>query len=193
MKVISLEKKTSRFADVVQYNLKRSDFLTIRRANHEWVHNDLKMVPELIKAGLKSMKTETDRQEDDLIPAGEIFSLNEDMADISSELIKEGISPAMAGRFSSPEALMDFITELLTKEFTFSETIDGYDITMTVNLSNWFTNPVSDLRSLYPKYRLTDKQDRVRACCCPVFCFLFIAKIYLQKILHPGLSFLNSS
>jgi len=152
---------TSKFSDVVQYNLKRSDFLKIRRENHEWVYNDLKMIPELIKASLQSMKEEKDRQEDDLIPAGEIFNIDADMADICSEMAEEGISPALAAKFSSPEALMNFVTELLTKEYTFSERIDGYDINMTVNLSKWFTNPVADLKTLFPKYRLSTTQDRV--------------------------------
>lgn len=56
---------------------------------------------------------------------------------------------------------MDFVIELLTKEYTFSETIDGYDITMTVDLSKWFTNPVSDLKTLFPKYRLSQAHDRL--------------------------------
>jgi len=152
---------TSKISDIVQHNLKRADFLKIRRANHEWVYNDLKKVPELIKASLQSMKTETDRQEDDLIPAGEIFNIDADMADISREMTEEGISPSLAARFSSPEALMDFVTELLTREYTFSERIDGYDINMTVNFSKWFTNPVTDLKTLFPKYRLSTTQDRV--------------------------------
>lgn len=155
------EEYTGRFADVVQHNLKRSDFLKIRSANHEWVYNDLKMVPELIKASLKSMKEENDRQEDDLIAAGEFFNLDADMADISIDMINDGISPSLAARFNSPEALMDFVTEILTKEFTLNETIDGYNITMTVDLSKWFTNPVSDLKTLFPKYRLSQTQDRV--------------------------------
>jgi len=155
------EKYTSKFADIVQYNLKRSDFLKIRSANHQWVYSDLKMVPELIKASLKSMKEETDQQNDDLIPAGEIFNLDADMTDISLEMTENGISPSLASRFSSPEALMDFVTEVLTKEYTFNETIDGYNISMTVDLSKWFTNPVSDLKTLFPKYRLSQPQDRV--------------------------------
>ena len=159
--VFNEEKYTSKITDVVQHNLKRPDFLKIRRANHEWVYNDLKMVPQLIKASIHSMKAETDQQDDDLIPAGEIFNLDADMADISMEMVEEGLSPSLAAKFSSPEALMDFVIELLTKEYTFSETIDGYDITMTVDLSKWFTNPVSDLKTLFPKYRLSQAHDRL--------------------------------
>ena len=159
--VFNEEKYTSKITDVVQHNLKRPDFLKIRRANHEWVYNDLKMVPQLIKASIQSMKAETDQQDDDLIPAGEIFNLDADMADISMEMVEEGLSPSLAAKFSSPEALMDFVIELLTKEYTFSETIDGYDITMTVDLSKWFTNPVSDLKTLFPKYRLSQAHDRL--------------------------------
>jgi transcription elongation factor Elf1 len=155
------EKYTSKLSDIVQYNLKRSDFLKIRSANHQWVYSDLKMVPELIKASLKSMKEETDQQNDDLIPAGEIFNLDADMTDISLEMTENGISPSLASRFSSPEALMDFVTEILTKEYTFNETIEGYNISITVDLSKWFTNPVSDLKTLFPKYRLSQTQDRV--------------------------------
>lgn len=155
------EQYTSKYADIVQHNLKRADFLKIRRENHQWVYNDLKKVPELIKASLKSMKEEPDAQEDDLIAAGEIFRMNSDMADISNKMLKEGISPSLAAKFISPEALMDFVTEILTKEYTLDETIDGYNITMTVDLSKWFTNPVNDLKTLYPKYRLSQTQDRV--------------------------------
>ncbi len=161
LRVSNAEKHTSKFADVVQYNLQRSDFLKIRQANHDWVYNDLKKVPELIKASLKAMKEETDRQEDDLVPAGEIFGMNADMADISNEMYEDGISPSLASKFASPEALMDFITEILTKEFTFNERVEGYDVSMTIDLSKWFTNPVSDLKALFPKYRLPQKQDRV--------------------------------
>lgn len=159
--VFNAEQYTSKIADAVQYNLKNTDFLKIRRANHEWVYNDLKMVPELIKSSLKSMKEETDGQEDDLIAAGEIFDINSDMADISTEMYENGFSPSLSGRFASPEALMDFVTELLTKEYTFNESIDGYNIIMTINLSKWFTSPVSDLKTLFPKYRLPQNKDRI--------------------------------
>ena len=90
--VFNEEKYTSKITDVVQHNLKRPDFLKIRRANHEWVYNDLKMVPQLIKASIQSMKAETDQQDDDPIPAGEIFNLDADMPDISMEKVEEGLS-----------------------------------------------------------------------------------------------------
>lgn len=161
LNTINEEHYSGKIADLVQYNLKRSDFLKIRQANHEWVYNDLKMVPELIKSSLKSMKEETDDQDDDLIAAGNIFDITSDMADISSEMQEKGFSPSLASRFVSPEALMDFVTEILTKEYTFSESIDGYNIEMTINISKWFTNPVNDLKTLFPKYRFSQKQDRI--------------------------------
>lgn len=153
-------KYTESICDVMQYNLKRSGFLCIRRENHEAVYEDLLAVPQLVKTGLESIKSETDDQEDDLITGGGIFDFEEDMADFSTEMIEEGFSSDLAKHFQSPGSLMDFITDILTNEYTFSETIDGYDITVTVNLSNWFNNPVEDLRTLYPKHRLLKGDDR---------------------------------
>ncbi|NLW33086.1 MAG: hypothetical protein GXY77_16705 [Fibrobacter sp.] len=158
--VYDVTKYTEPLCDVMQYNLKRSGFLCIRRENHEAVYEDLLAVPQLVKTGIESIKSESDDQEDDLITGGGIFDFEEDMADFSTGMIEEGFSSDLAKHFKSPGSLMDFITDILTNEYTFSETIDGYDITMTVNLSNWFTNPVEDLRTLYPKHRLLKGDDR---------------------------------
>ncbi len=158
--VSEVDEFTEKVTDLIQHNLQRSDFLAIRSANHQLVYSDLLAVPELIKEGIASMKNESDGQENDLIPAGDIFNLDADMVDLSQKLSQEGFSPKLTERLSSPEALMDFVTELLTQEYTFDENIDGYQVSFTINLSSWFTNPVEDLKTLYPKHRIPKGDDR---------------------------------
>jgi hypothetical protein len=141
----------------VKYNLEqRPQFMTIRKQNHEGVLADLRIVPQKVKTGMISIRTETDDQDDDLLKISDLLSNDEDMLDFSQELIDEGLSQSFSQNFSSVEKLADFITKLLSGPYTFDETIDEKKITMTINLSSFFTNPVTDLRTLLPKYTWVD-------------------------------------
>lgn len=142
----------------IKYNLEqRPQFMTIKRQNHEGVLADLRIVPQKIKTGMSSIRNETDDQHDDLVRISDVLSCDGDLLDISQELIDEGISQSFAQNFSTVERLADFITQLLEAPYTFNETIDNKNIALTINLSSFFTKPVTDLRTLLPKYSWVDE------------------------------------
>ena len=57
---------------------------------------------------------------------------------------------------------MNFITELLNGPYTFDETIDAKQLTITINLPAWFNDPVTDLRTLLPHYTWTNEAEWVQ-------------------------------
>lgn len=155
------EKKSITTAlSMLQYNLEeRDDFMTIRRDFHTMAHNCLLAVPAKIRGGLDAIKEESDDQDDDIIKIAFIDSANAEMVDISEKMVEEGVSAELAANFSSVENLLDFTTELLSGPYTFSEVIDGKEVSMKIDLSAFFTNPVEDLRDLLPYYTWTNKED----------------------------------
>jgi hypothetical protein len=150
----------SYISDVYQYNLGRSAFLSIRKNYHTAVYNDLKEVPMLFKAGLLSIKNEKGNQDNDLIPAFDISDMSEDMLSFSKDMLEEGFSPYFASKFESPEAFMDFISLVLSGPYQFNENIDNKQITITVDLSKFFTNPANSLKDYWPKYRIPTGNER---------------------------------
>lgn len=148
------------YCDFMQYNYKRPGFLSIRKAYHTAVYNDLKAIPSLIKSGLNSISNESDNQNNDIFPSTDIMDMSSEMADVSAEMIEEGFTTAFANNFSSPENLMDFISLLLTQPYTFNETIDGKSITLKVDLSKFFTSPAAALTDYWPKHVFPTGDDR---------------------------------
>ncbi len=151
---------TSKIMETYRYNISRSKFLSIRRNFHTAAYNDLKEIPVLIKSGLTSIKNEKDPQDDDLIPSADIFDLSSDMGDLTQEMLEAGFSSEFAGKFQSPEALMDFISLMLTQPYTFDETIDGIHLELTVDISKFFTNPATSLKEYWPKYKVLTGNDQ---------------------------------
>lgn len=150
---------TERIMKVIRDNFKRSSFMKIRRANHAAVYQDLLAAPQLIQSGIASLRAEDpDDQEYDLIPQSVLLEdIDEEMLSFREDMIDEGFTPALADRFQTPEALMGLIEEILNGPFTFNETVDDdVVINLTVDLSAYFKNPVEDLRTLIPKYRLLE-------------------------------------
>jgi hypothetical protein len=141
-------------ADIYSYNLNRSGFMSIKTDYFTAAWDDLKRIPVAIKTGLSVIESETDNQDNDIFPAGDIFDMKEEMATFSSDMLDEGFSPALAAKFGSPATLADFIAELLTSPYVFNETIEGYPIAIKVDLSKFFTNPPTNLKNWLPKYRL---------------------------------------
>jgi hypothetical protein len=150
----------SPLVDVYIYNLKRPEYLALRRPFHTAVYNDLKEIPVLLKAAITSIKSETDNQDDDVFPASGIFDMTADMSDLSAEMLEDGVSPGLAAKFQTPEALMDFVSLLLTQSYTFDETIDGKHFSITVDISKLFTNPANSLKDYWPKYKIPAGNDR---------------------------------
>ena len=153
---------TSEMTDYVnfyQYNYKRAGFLSIRKAYHMAVYNDLKAIPPLVKSGLASIRNETDNQDNDIFPATDILDMSSEMADLSSEMIEDGFTASFAGKFSSPENLMDFISLILTEPYIFNEKIDGKSVTLKVDLSKFFTNPANALTDYWPKHAFPTGDD----------------------------------
>ena len=151
---------TSYISDVYQYNLGRSAFLSIRKNYHTAVYNDLKEVPVLFKAGITSISNEKGNQDNDLIPAFDISDISEEMSAFSKDMLEEGFSPYFASKFKSPEAFMDFVSLILSGPYQFNESIDNKQITITVDLSKFFTNPANSLKDYWPKYRIPTGNDR---------------------------------
>jgi|GEM_PF-1102085 len=147
-------------ASALRYNLEeRPSFLTIRRNYHEGAIANLRAVPAKVKSGLAAIRSETDDQENDLLRLADIDEADDDMLDLSAEMTEEGISSAFAQNFSSIDKLVDFIDALLAGPYNFDETINGVQLTFTVNISAWFENPVTDLRTLLPRYVWTDPME----------------------------------
>jgi hypothetical protein len=117
------------------------------------------MVPEKIKSGLDAIKAEEDDQENDLLKVSMVDDANGDMVDLKSELMEEGLSEDFADNFSSLENIMDFISEILSGPYSFEETIDEKQVSITIDLSSFFTNPVEDLRTLLPYHTWTNKDE----------------------------------
>lgn len=151
---------TEEYCDFLQYNYKRTGFLSIRKTYHTAVYNDLKAIPALIKSGLNSISNESDNQNNDIFPSTDILDMSSEMADVSAEMIEEGFTIAFANNFSSPGNLMDFISLLLTQPYTFNETIDGKSITLKVDLSRFFTSPAAALTDYWPKHVFPTGDDR---------------------------------
>jgi hypothetical protein len=144
---------------MIKYNLERKEYLTIRSANHAKVKENLVAAPLLIKAGITSIRNETGPQQYDLVKISNILSMDKDMINTTQDLIDKGVTPALANKFRSPESLMDFITEILNGPYAFDETIDSTHIALTVNISSFLDHPVTDLRTLLPKYRWIDESQ----------------------------------
>jgi hypothetical protein len=143
-------------AKIFKYNLGRTGFMTIRKANHAKVKADLLAVADLVKTGITYIRNETDNQDNDIIKMSSVNDADRSLVDFKSQLIKDGVSPALANKFATPESIADFVTLLLSGPYTFDETIDSTHVNLTVNLAAWFDDPVTDLRTLLPRYAWTD-------------------------------------
>jgi hypothetical protein len=140
-------------ARLFKYNMERDGFLTQRRAVGQMVKNDLLAVPSAIKTGIAYIRAETDDQANDIIKISDLMNADRDLVDVPQQMIDEGVSPALANKFRTPESIADFATELLSGPYTFNEmTTDSIRVNITVNLMAMFDTPVYNLRSLFPKY-----------------------------------------
>ncbi len=145
------------WANMFKYNLERSGFMTIRKQNHAKVKTDLIAVTDLVTAGIGSIRNESDNQDNDIIKMSSIGDADRNLADLKTDMLDEGVSPALANKFASPEAIAGFVKELLSGPYTFTEDFDKVHFSLKVNLAAWFDNPVNDLRTLLPKYTWTSE------------------------------------
>ena len=146
--------------DVMRYNFTRPEFLKIRRQNHLNCHNDLISAPAKLKKAITHLKAEADNQDDDLIPNIDFQeNIDEEMVDIKQDLIEEGFTQDFADNFSSPEKFLDFVEEILTSKFTLRETIDGKSINISIDISKFFTDPITDLKKYFPKHVWRDESS----------------------------------
>jgi hypothetical protein len=142
-------------AKMFKYNLQRTGFMTIRKQNHAKAKADLIAVADCIKSGLSFVRTQGSTSNNDIIKMSFINDADKSMLDLKTQMTNDGISPALASKFSSPENIADFVKALLSGPYTFNESHNGITINLKVDLSAWFNNPVSDLRTLLPKYSWT--------------------------------------
>ena len=144
--------------DVVKYNLNRNDFGSIRNTNHLSSYEDFKAIPAKLKLALDALENENDSQEDDLIKRVDFDDLDAEMVDIKQILLDEGLSYELAQNFGSPRKVISFVEKLLTEPYTFHETIStGQEFTLTIDISKFFTNPVTNIKEYLPYYQLRDK------------------------------------
>jgi hypothetical protein len=144
---------SSFMARLIKYNMTRNGFLTQRRANGLMVKNDLLAIPKTIKTGIAYIRDEKDNQSNDILKIADLMNADRDLVDVPQQMIDDGVSPALANKFRSPESIADFVTEILTGPYTFDEmTTDSVRINLTVNLTAMLDSPVYDLRTLLPKY-----------------------------------------
>jgi len=142
-------------AKMFKYNLLRSDFMTIRKANHAKAKTDLIAVAACIDSALAFVRNQTSTSNNDIIKMSVINNADQSLVDVKTQMMNDGISPALAAKFSSPENIANFIIVLLSGPYTFNETIDNVTVNLRVNIGSWFDNPVTDLRTLLPKYSWT--------------------------------------
>lgn len=147
--------------DVLNYNLNRADFLTLKRANHAKMYEDIKAVPIKIKEAIKYIQNETDDQENDLLKIVDINDLDAEMFDLAEAMIDDGLSIEFASNFKSPIFLADFISKVLAGPYILNETVDGVTFNYTINFSKFYTEPVQDLRDWFPLYKKTPKLSSV--------------------------------
>ena len=146
----------------IKYNMEPTTptFLTLRRDSSTsitfmaGVKSDLLAVPAKFKAGLAYLRAETGRnRSDDIIKLNDIAHMDNDLVDVPARLISHGMSAALANKFQTPESIADLIDTLLSGPYAFDETSSsGIHIAITVNLTAMLDHPVSDLRTLLPKY-----------------------------------------
>jgi len=144
---------------LMQYNLQRPGFSTIRLANHAKVKSDLLAVPELIKSAIAEIRGEVGDQTYDMIKLSDVNDMDSGLVDTRQSMIDEGVSAELADKFTSPETVADFVTELLSGPYTFDETIDSTHVIVTVDISALLDHPVQDLRTLVPAYQWLDQSD----------------------------------
>jgi hypothetical protein len=144
-------------ANTFKYNLSRDGFMKIRRQNHAQVKADLIAVTDRVKSGLSYIRAESDNQDNDIIRMSAINDADRNLAEFTKDLLDAGVSPALADKFSSPEKIAGFVKDLLSGPYQFNESIDSVHIYTRVNLAAWFDNPVTDLKTLLPKYKWTSE------------------------------------
>jgi hypothetical protein len=137
----------------VKYNMARAGFLTIRKPIHAQVKADLLAIPVLVKAGFASVRAETGPQTYDVIKLSDVMKTDSNFLNMPSDMERDGVDTALAQKFRSPESLADFVTELLSGPVTLGGKIDSQHVSIKINLAAMFDNPVSDLRTLFPKYQ----------------------------------------
>lgn len=144
---------------LMEYNMGRSDFLTIKRTNHAQAYADLQKVPVKLNKAIDALEAETDSQENDIIKKVDFEELKSDFAEIEADMIDEGFSADLASNFKTPKTMVTFVEELLNGPYTFNENIDGTALSVTMNVSKFFTDPIDDLKNLLPKYKFRDEDD----------------------------------
>jgi len=154
---------TEVLSDVVRANLARPDFLTLRSSNHAKAYGDLQAVPDKIKKAIASMRQETGNQDNDLVPLSVLADADGQLVDVPHEMKDNGVSDSLANKFNTPETLVNFIAQLLAGPYRFNETIDSATVDLTINLSAWFTSPVLDLKTMFPKYRVLAPSEQWQA------------------------------
>jgi hypothetical protein len=142
-----------KLAKTFQYNLEeREEFMTIRREWHGTILEDLRAIPVILTDALNSIRAESDDQSDDILQLSVVYDMDTSMLDLSSSMREDGVSAGLAEKFRSPEALLAFVSELLEGPYTFTETIDGRELSLAVDFSAFLSNPVEDLRTILPRY-----------------------------------------
>lgn len=148
---------------MLRYNYGRSDFLTLRRANHALILSDLNSTALMLDAALEAVRGESNQTQDyDLIKVNDLFDLDSTMLETYTDMKTEGISEAFANHFKTPENLIAFLQTMLSGQYTFDETIDSVHIRLVIDLSAFFTHPVADLRTLTPYFRFVDEAVLVK-------------------------------
>jgi hypothetical protein len=155
---------TSFVFNLIKHNMERPGFLTLRKANEQLVKNDLLAIPKTIKTGISYIRAEADNQSNDIIKISDLMNADRDLVDVPQQMIDDGVSPALANKFRTPESIADFVTEILSGPYTFDEmTTDSIRINITVNITAMLDKQVYDLKTLLPKYQwLPDNEWVVR-------------------------------
>jgi len=150
-------------ADVYRANLNRTGFMKIKRQNHAKAWADLQAVPAKMKAAITALRNEADNQDDDLIPLSVLTDADNQMRDLPRQITDAGFPDSIAAKFQTPESFMNYLTTLLGGPYRLHDSIGGANIDITMNISAWFTDPVQDLTTLWPKYRVTSTAEQWQA------------------------------
>jgi len=168
--------RDSILAEVIKYNMNRTNFLEIRKNFGKVAYSELNKVVVNLEKSLKYIRAEKDDQENDIIKQSYILDMDEELANESSEMKKDGFSVKFADNFKSPEAVLSFVKSILNGPYTIDETMEttkwDYDSTgkeisitedknikITIDISKFFLAPVTDGKKLFPKYKWLPKDE----------------------------------
>jgi len=144
---------------VMKNTAQSSKFGTLRSKNHAQILLDLQTIPIKLENLMAVLRAEENDQTQDVIKKADLQNLESDLPQFVSDLQRDGFTPAFADNFTSPDKILDWVELALAGPITVSWTEKTIPKNITVNLKAYYDNPVSDLKTLWPKMRWLSESE----------------------------------